>query len=196
MAQGPPGPPAGQSTQTASAHYRMAVLRCHAGPPVEVSPLRAPRFASVRKGQHCGPDAATCRMLVAGGAFVASCVQLQSLRRSARSRYCGPTRLHCFDESGVPCFEESQQTETAAVQVPLLLVEDVYLPGAPVTLPVADKSTSKLYDSMLAPKPQHSPRFSAFDSWLHLPQLWFIQPGLKLTLIQGHWPSAGCRGSV
>ena len=47
--------------------------------------------------------------------------------------------------------EEASLESEGKVEIPLLLVEDVYLPGAPVVLPVADVSTKKLYDSMLAP---------------------------------------------
>ena len=49
---------------------------------------------------------------------------------------------------------EAKVEASGEVEVPLLLVEDVYLPGAPVTLPVADESTRQLYDCMLAPRLQ------------------------------------------
>ena len=88
---------------------------------------------------------------VVGGALVATLAGLALRAARAARSFRHQTGLVCrvFDEGEVEWFKEGKDGE---VQVPLLLVQDVYFPGAPVSLPVGDASTKKLYDSMLAPR--------------------------------------------
>jgi len=63
-------------------------------------------------------------------------------------------QLRCArkDEFGIQWLleENLQATDTTeTVRVPVVLVEDVHLPGSPVCLPVTDPNIRKLYDSLL-----------------------------------------------
>ena len=107
----------------------------------------APRVSQTRHSSAAPRLRATAAMLAAGGLVSAGLLpavhQVQHGRRRLVKRVTGD------DVQWLP--QEASLESEGEVQIPLLLVEDVYLPGAPVALPVADMSTKKLYDSLLAP---------------------------------------------
>jgi len=106
----------------------------------------APRVSQTRHSSAAPRLRATAAVLAAGGLVSAGLLpavhQVQHGRRRLVKRVTGD------DVQWLP--QEASLESEGEVQIPLLLVEDVYLPGAPVALPVADMSTKKLYDSLLA----------------------------------------------